>query len=59
LREKRGEPKYDTLKITFDEEHAGYHRGLIADIVERQKQRLINYEQWLKYSKIYKKAIEF
>ena len=56
---KRGEKKYNALKINFDEEHSGYHRGLIADIIERQKQRLINYEQWLKYGKIYKQAIEF
>lgn len=58
-RGKRGEPKYDTLNIKFDEEHSGYNRGLIASIVERQKQRLVAYEQWILYSKRYHQAIKF
>ncbi len=58
-RGKRGKKKYNKLKIKFDEEHSGYHQGLIADIIDRQKQRLISYEDWLKYAKIYKRAVEF
>lgn len=58
-RGKRGEPKYDTLGVKFDEEHSGYHKGLIASIVERQKQRLIAYEQWLLYTKRYHQAVKF
>lgn len=58
-RNKRGEQKYDTLKIKFDEEHQAYYRGLISDIITRQKKRLINYEEWLRYCKVYKQAIEF
>jgi hypothetical protein len=58
-RQKRGEPKYNTLKIDFDEEYQAYHRGLISEIIMRQKRRLINYEEWLRYAKVYKQAIEF
>jgi hypothetical protein len=58
-RQKRGEQKYDTLNIKFDEEHQAYHRGLISEIIMRQKRRLINYEEWLRYAKVYKKAIDF
>lgn len=56
---KRGEKKYNKLKINFDEEYPDYHHGLISQIITRQRQRLIDYEDWLKYAKIYKKAIEF
>jgi hypothetical protein len=58
-RGKRGEKKYNKLKIKFDEEYQDYHHGLIREIIFRQKQRLINFEDWLKYKKIYEKAIEY
>ena len=57
-RGKRGEKKYNKLKIKFDEEYQEYHHGLIGQIMSRQKKRLIDYEDWLKYKKIYDKAIE-
>jgi len=57
-RRKRGEKKYNKLKIKFDEEYQEYHHGLIGQIMSRQKKRLIDYEDWLKYKKIYDKAIE-
>lgn len=58
-RGKRGEKKYNKLKIKFDEEYQEYHHGLIGQIMSRQKKRLIDYEDWLKYKKIYDKAIEY
>ena len=58
-RGKRGEKKYNKLKIKFDEEYQDYHHGLILEIIDRQKQRLISYEDWLKYAKIYERAIEY
>ncbi len=58
-RRVRGEKKYDTLGIKFDEEHSLYYRGLIQDIVARQRQRLINYESWLRYAQVYCRAIKF
>ena len=53
------EPKYNKLKIDFDEEHSNYHRGLISEIIERQRQCLIDYEEWKRYTEVYKKALEF
>ncbi len=58
-RGKRGEKKYNKLKIDFDEEYQDYHHGLIHEIIIRQKQRLVNYEDWLKYAKIYERAVEY
>ncbi len=58
-RGKRGGKKYNKLKIDFDEEYQDYHHGLIREIIFRQKQRLINYEDWLKYAKIYERAVEY
>ena len=57
-RRKRGEKKYNKLKIKFDEEYQEYHHGLIGQIMSRQKKRLIDYEDFLKYKKIYDRAIE-
>ena len=58
-RGKRAEPKYNKLKIDFDEEHSNYHRGLITEIIERQRQCLIDFEEWKRYTKVYKMAMEF
>jgi hypothetical protein len=58
-RGKRGEKKYNKLKIKFDEEYQDYHHGLIREKIFRQNQRLINYEDWLKYAKIYERAVEY
>ena len=58
-RNQRAEKKYDKLKIDFDEEHSNYHRGLISEIIQRQRQCLIDYEEWKRYKEVYKKALEF
>jgi hypothetical protein len=58
-RGRRPEPKYNKLKIDFDEEHSNYHRGLISEIIGRQRQCLIDYEEWKRYKEVYKKALEF
>jgi len=58
-RAQRAEKKYDKLKIDFDEEWPDYHRGLITEIVDRQRKCLIDYEEWKRYSVVYKMAIEW
>ena len=58
-RGKRAEPKYNKLKIDFDEEHSNYHMGLISEIIQRQRQCLIDYEEWKRYTEVYKMAMEF
>jgi hypothetical protein len=58
-RQQRAEKKYEKLKIEFDEEWADYHRGLISEIIGRQRQKLIEYEEWKRYKDIYKKFEAF
>ena len=58
-RQQRAEKKYDQLKIEFDEEHSCYHRGLIQEIIERQRKCLIEYEEWKKYKEIYARFMQF
>ena len=56
-RDQRAEKKYDKLKIDFDEEHSAYHRGLIGEIIGRQREALISYEEWKKYTQVYKEFL--
>lgn len=58
-RQQRAEKKYDQLKIEFDEEHSVYHKGLIQEIIERQRQCLIEYEEWKRYKDIWKRFMAF
>jgi len=58
-RQQRAEKKYDKLKIEFDEEHSSYHHGLIGEIVDRQRERLISYEEWKRYTQVYNEAIQW
>jgi len=58
-RQQRAEKKYDQLKIEFDEEHSCYHRGLIGEIIERQRQCLIEYEEWKRYKDVYARFMKF
>jgi hypothetical protein len=58
-RQQRAEKKYDKLKIDFDEEHSCYHRGLIGQILQRQREKLIEYETWKRYKDVYARFIRF
>jgi len=58
-RGKRAEKKYDKLKIDFDEEHSTYHRGLIKQILDRQRDKLIEYEDWKEYSECWRRFMAF
>ena len=58
-RQQRAEKKYDKLNIEFDEEHSAYHRGLIQEIIERQRKCLIEYETWKRYKDIYARFLEY
>tara|TARA_R110000803_G_scaffold52584_5_gene108191 strand:- start:114 stop:1067 length:954 start_codon:yes stop_codon:yes gene_type:complete len=58
-RQQRAEKKYDKLKIEFDEEHKQYHRGLIGQITERQREKLIKYEEWKRYKVVYARFESF
>jgi len=58
-RQQRAEKKYDNLKIEFDEEHHCYHKGLIREIVERQREKLIEYEEWKRYSAVFARFEKF
>jgi hypothetical protein len=57
-RQQRAEKKYDHLKIEFDEEHKRYHRGLISEITQRQRE-LIEYEEWRRYKDVYARFEQF
>lgn len=58
-RQQRAEKKYEKLKVEFDEEWSDYHRGLISEIIERQRQKLIEYEEWKRYKDIFQKFLAF
>tara|TARA_B100000497_G_C7686847_1_gene416510 strand:- start:1765 stop:2727 length:963 start_codon:yes stop_codon:yes gene_type:complete len=58
-RKQRAEKKYDKLKIDFDEEHKQYHRGLITEITMRQREKLIEYEEWKRYKDVYARFEKF
>ena len=58
-RQQRAEKKYNHLKIEFDEEHHCYHRGLVREIVERQREKLIEYEEWKRYTDVYARFVVF
>lgn len=58
-RGKRAEKKYDKLKIEWDEEHSHYHRGLIKQILDRQRDKLIEYEDWKEYAEVWRRFQKF
>ena len=58
-RQQRAEKKYETLGIEWDEEFQEYSHGLIQSILARQKQRLIDYEEWMRYKPIYKRFLSW
>ena len=49
----RAEKKWDNPKIEFDHEYDTYYRGLIRDIIDEQKECIVNYDEYIEYKKLY------